>query len=133
MTAALTLANDGLPVKIVERESALGGMLRDVHTLYPDRRNAAEMVAQKANAVSDHPNIEVLLDSQVTAIAEFVQRELKSKGIYPLGIEGLREGHWVLMDYADVIIHIFYEPIRTFYDLEGLWADAKRIEPIAAT
>jgi ribosome-associated protein len=64
---------------------------------------------------------------QVTAIAEFVQKELKSKGIHPLGIEGLREGHWVLMDYGDVIIHIFYEPIRTFYDLEGLWADAKRI------
>ncbi len=70
---------------------------------------------------------------QVTAIAEFVQRELKSKGLHPLGIEGLREGHWVLMDYGDVIIHVFYEPIRTFYDLEGLWADAKRIEPVAAT
>lgn len=65
---------------------------------------------------------------QATAIAEFVQRELKAKGIKSLGVEGLREGHWVLMDYGDVIIHVFYEPIRAFYDLEGLWDDAKRID-----
>ena len=65
---------------------------------------------------------------QVTAIAEFVEKELKGKGIKPLGVEGLRDGHWVLMDYGDVIIHIFYEPIRTFYDLEGLWSDAPRIK-----
>ena len=65
---------------------------------------------------------------QVSAIAEFVQKELKAKGITPLGIEGLREGHWVLMDYGDVLIHVFYEPVRIFYDLEGLWSDAKRVD-----
>jgi len=65
---------------------------------------------------------------QVAAIAEFVEGKLKGLGIRALGVEGIKEGHWVLMDYGDVIIHIFYEPIRTFYDLEGLWADAKRID-----
>jgi len=65
---------------------------------------------------------------QVSAIAEFVQKDLKAKGIKPLGIEGLREGHWVLMDYGDVLIHVFYEPVRIFYDLEGLWSDAKRVD-----
>lgn len=65
---------------------------------------------------------------QVSAIAEFVEQNLKDEGIRPLGIEGLREGHWVLMDYGDVVIHVFYEPVRTFYDLEGLWSDARRIE-----
>jgi ribosome-associated protein len=65
---------------------------------------------------------------QVSAIADFVEQDLKTKGVKPLGIEGTREGHWVLMDYGDVIIHVFYEPIRIFYDLEGLWSDAKRIE-----
>ena len=65
---------------------------------------------------------------QVSAIAEFVQKDLKAKGIKPLGIEGLREGHWVLMDYGDVLIHVFYEPVRIFYDLEGLWSDAKWVE-----
>ncbi|MBW1860141.1 MAG: ribosome silencing factor [Deltaproteobacteria bacterium] len=64
---------------------------------------------------------------QVSAIAESVEQDLKVKGIKSMGVEGLREGHWVLMDYGDVVIHIFYEPIRIFYDLEGLWSDAKRI------
>jgi ribosome-associated protein len=65
---------------------------------------------------------------QVTAIADHIKADLKKHKIRPLSIEGLKEGHWVVMDYGDVIIHVFYEPIRTFYDIEGLWADAKRIK-----
>ena len=63
----------------------------------------------------------------VEAIAESIQVDLKKKGIKPLSIEGKKEGHWVVMDYGHVIIHIFYEPVRALYDLEGLWIDAKRI------
>ncbi len=65
---------------------------------------------------------------QVTAIGEHVLRLLKKQGVKSLSVEGLKEGHWVLIDYGDVIIHIFYEPIRSFYNLEGLWSDAKRID-----
>jgi len=65
---------------------------------------------------------------QVTAIAEFIQTELKKAGINPLSVEGKKEGHWVLLDYGHVIIHVFYESVRNFYDLEGLWVDAKRIK-----
>jgi ribosome-associated protein len=65
---------------------------------------------------------------QVTAIAEFIQAELKKAGIKPLSVEGKKEGHWVLLDYGHVIIHVFYESVRNFYDLEGLWMDAKRIK-----
>ncbi|MFO8083388.1 MAG: ribosome silencing factor [Desulfobacterales bacterium] len=65
---------------------------------------------------------------QVKAIAEHIQVELKKQKIYPLATEGMSEGHWVLMDYGHVIIHIFYEPVRSFYDLEGLWIDAARIK-----
>ncbi len=64
---------------------------------------------------------------QVMAIAEFIQIDLKKHGIKPLGVEGIKEGHWVLLDYGHVIIHVFYELLRSFYDLEGLWTDAKRI------
>ena len=64
---------------------------------------------------------------QVTAIAEFVLEELKKHGIRALSVEGLKEGHWVLLDYGHVIVHVFYEPMRKFYDLEGLWIDATRI------
>jgi ribosome-associated protein len=65
---------------------------------------------------------------QVSAIADHIQVSLKKHAIQPLSVEGKKEGHWVLLDYGHVIIHVFYEPIRTFYDLEGLWIDAKRIE-----
>ena len=65
---------------------------------------------------------------QVAAIAEYIQAHLKKHQIKPLSVEGLKEGHWVLLDYGHVIIHVFYESVRWFYDLEGLWIDAKRIK-----
>ncbi|UCG07255.1 MAG: ribosome silencing factor [Desulfobacterales bacterium] len=68
---------------------------------------------------------------QVNAIAEHIQVDLKKHKIKPLSVEGLGQGHWVLLDYGHVIIHVFYEPVREFYDLEGLWVDAKRIETSA--
>jgi ribosome-associated protein len=64
---------------------------------------------------------------QVSAIADFIQMDLKSEGIRPLSVEGKKEGHWVLLDYGHVILHVFYEPLRDFYDLESLWIDAQRI------
>ena len=67
-------------------------------------------------------------DRQVQAIAQGIEEALKKKGIRPLGQEGMAGGRWILMDYEDVIVHIFLEPIRSFYDLEGLWIDAPRID-----
>ncbi len=64
---------------------------------------------------------------QVTAIAEHIHTQLKAERIQPLSVEGKREGHWVLMDYGAAVIHVFYEPVRRFYDLEGLWVDARRV------
>ena len=65
---------------------------------------------------------------QVAAIADHIHQTLKQHQIYPLSIEGKEQGHWVLLDYGHVIIHVFYQPLRQFYDLEGLWAEAKRLE-----
>jgi ribosome-associated protein len=64
---------------------------------------------------------------QVKAIAESIIVDLKKHKIKPLSVEGTGEGHWVLLDYGHVVIHVFYEPVREFFDLEGLWIDAKRI------
>ncbi|MGD8702568.1 MAG: ribosome silencing factor [Desulfosarcina sp.] len=65
---------------------------------------------------------------QVSAIAEHIQQDLKKQGIKALSVDGLKEGHWVLMDYGHVVIHVFYESTRRFYNLEGLWSDARRIQ-----
>lgn len=67
-------------------------------------------------------------DRQVQSIAASIREDLKGCGIIPLGIEGESLGKWVLMDYEDVIIHVFYEPIREFYDIERLWPDVPRME-----
>ena len=67
-------------------------------------------------------------DRQVQTIAQGIEENLTKLGIAPISIEGLNRGQWVLMDFADVIVHIFYQPIREFYDLESLWAHATRVE-----
>jgi ribosome-associated protein len=67
-------------------------------------------------------------DRQVQAIAAHIEEKLGKEEIHPLSIEGKREGRWVLLDYGDVVIHVFYQPVREFYDLERLWSDAPRIE-----
>jgi ribosome-associated protein len=65
---------------------------------------------------------------QVSAIAEHVRISLRAGGLRPLHVEGEKEGHWVLLDYGHVVVHVFYEPVRNFYDLESLWSDAPRID-----
>lgn len=64
---------------------------------------------------------------EVQAISESIQKFLKEAGIRPLGVEGEANGQWILLDYDDVVISVFYEPIRAFYDLENLW-DAPRMK-----
>jgi ribosome-associated protein len=66
-------------------------------------------------------------DRHVQAIASHIEVSGKQAGVYPLGMEGFREGRWILLDYGDIVIHIFHEPVRKFYDLERLWKDAPQI------
>ena len=64
----------------------------------------------------------------VQSIAEHIEVALGQRRVKPLGVEGLTEGQWVLVDYNDVIVHVFYNPMRAFYDLEGLWWEARQVE-----
>ncbi len=66
-------------------------------------------------------------DRQTRAIASHIEDTMGRGGIEPLGVEGMTEGRWVLMDYDEVIVHVFQEEVRSFYDLEGLWGEAPRI------
>ena len=63
---------------------------------------------------------------QVKAIVNAIEKSLKEQGIRPLHIEGLTEGRWVLLDYDELIIHVFLEETRYFYNLERLWRDVPR-------
>jgi len=64
----------------------------------------------------------------VQGLAEAIEGKLRSKRVKASNAEGLRDGMWVLLDFDDVVVHIFYHEQRKFYDLEGLWHEAKRIE-----
>ena len=66
-------------------------------------------------------------DRQASAIADHIDGILSRSGSRPLSIEGRRSSQWVLMDFGDVIVHIFRQDVRKHYALERLWADAKRI------
>jgi ribosome-associated protein len=67
-------------------------------------------------------------DRQVDAIAEHVSHELKLRGQYLLGQEGSGSGRWTLLDFGAFVIHVFYHPVREFYDLESLWIEAPRVK-----
>ncbi|MDR1726355.1 MAG: ribosome silencing factor [Acidobacteriota bacterium] len=66
---------------------------------------------------------------QVQAIADEVEARLKEEaGVRPDHIEGYRNAEWVLLDYSDLVVHVFSKNARVYYDLERLWRDAKKIE-----
>ncbi len=68
-------------------------------------------------------------DRQVSAIARGIEEDLKLKyGARCSGVEGLPQGNWVLLDFGDVVVHIFHQDTRGYYDIEGLWLDADRVE-----
>jgi ribosome-associated protein len=67
-------------------------------------------------------------DTQVQAISEAIDGALRTQGERPVSVEGLPHAQWVLMDYGDVVVHIFYVPVREFYHLERLWVRAPHVE-----
>jgi ribosome-associated protein len=73
-------------------------------------------------------------DRQVKAIGDEIEAELQKTGAKPIRREGERDLHWLLLDYADVIVHVFHQEDRAYYELERLWKDAPdvRWEPATA-
>jgi len=67
-------------------------------------------------------------DRQVDAIADGVCETLSARGRRPIGREGARNGRWVLIDFGDVVVHVFYHPLREVFDIESLWIDAPRVK-----
>ncbi len=69
--------------------------------------------------------------AQVGAVADWIEQTLAQSGMHPSHIEGQAEASWLLMDYGDVVVHIFDEQARVYYNLEKLWGDAPRV-PLSA-
>ena len=73
-------------------------------------------------------------DRHVASIAEGVDSALSQVGWRAISVEGLPKGHWVLIDFVDIVVHVFSADTRSLYDIDGLWMDARRLQvPDAAT
>lgn len=71
---------------------------------------------------------------QVRTIAEEVEEQVKRQsGDGPLRVEGMDDARWVLLDFGDVVVHVFLEEVRAFYELERLWGDVPRLDWAAPT
>jgi ribosome-associated protein len=67
-------------------------------------------------------------DRHVQSVADGVKKAMRDDmGRMPIGIEGNGDGQWSLIDYGEIVVHVFYHPIREHYDLEGLWSEAPRV------
>ena len=72
---------------------------------------------------------------QSKGILASIEKELKARGLYAIGVEGREEGWWILIDYGSVVIHIQHTEARAYYDLDSYWGDCPvvKLEPIAPT
>lgn len=92
---------------------------------------AEDVVLLDVKGISSFTDYFVIMSGRSTrhvqGLAEAIESELRSKRVKASRAEGLQDGMWVLLDFDDVVVHIFYHDQREFYDLEGLWHDAVRI------
>lgn len=95
-------------------------------------RNARDPVLLDLRGLSDATDYFLIAsgdsDTHTRAIADHILERMEAAGVEPAGIEGRNAGRWILIDYIDVIVHIFLPRVRAFYDLERLWGDAPRRE-----
>jgi ribosome-associated protein len=95
-------------------------------------RKAQELVVLDLRGISSATDYFLLgsgtSDIQVRSIAEHIIEEMKKEGVRPGHVEGLEGGRWVLIDYIDFVVHVFHPQARSFYQLEGLWGDARRLD-----
>jgi ribosome-associated protein len=97
-----------------------------------DDKKAHDILALDISGIASFANYFLLCtgDSsrQIQAIADAIEEQLKAFGIRPSHVEGYRHAEWILMDYVDLVVHIFSKNARTYYDLERLWRDGKKLD-----
>ena len=97
-----------------------------------DAKKASDLVALDISGIATFANYFLICtgDSsrQIQAIADEVEQRLKANGIRPSHVEGYQNAEWILMDYIDLVVHIFSKNARAYYDLERLWRDGKKLD-----
>lgn len=95
-------------------------------------RNAREAVVLDLRGLSDAADYFLIAsgdsDTHTRAISDNILDKMEQAGFRPVGVEGQGAGRWILLDYVNVIVHIFLPRVRDYYQLERLWGDAPRID-----
>jgi ribosome-associated protein len=94
-----------------------------------NEKKAENLVAMRVRELVQYTDYFIILsghsDRQVAALRDHIQKRVKADlGLNPFRVEGTDNNHWVILDFSDVVVHIFYEPTREFYNLEELWEEA---------
>jgi ribosome-associated protein len=97
-----------------------------------DSKKASDIVAMDISGIATFTDYFLICtgDSsrQMHAIADEVEKQLAANGIRPSHIEGYQNAEWILMDFVDLVVHIFSKSARSYYDLERLWRDGKELD-----
>ena len=101
-----------------------------VHSL--DSHKAEDLTALQVTSLTSIADVFLLASgssaTQVRSLADYLEEELGRQGIHPLRSDGYDAGDWISLDYGDMLVHLFRQETRAFYDLEHLWADAHRMD-----
>ncbi len=123
-----------MAVTRIQNRKASEQLARRIAALCQDNK-AQDVVILDLEGVTDMTDFFVIAsgtsDTHVRSTAERVVEELKATGEGPNHVEGATQGRWALVDFVDVVLHVFHPSMRTFYQLERLWSDA-RVIPVAA-
>ncbi|HYF50561.1 MAG TPA: ribosome silencing factor [Planctomycetota bacterium] len=97
-----------------------------------DEKKGTDIVCYNLKGMSDITDYLVIVTAhskaQIRAIVESIHKELKQLGVRKIGREGSETGQWILLDYADCVIHVFSPQLREYYGLESVWGDAPKLE-----
>lgn len=128
-------SRDPVPLDVVwERISEQGEPLPELRCVVEAalERNARAPIVLDLRGLSDVTDFFVIAtgdsDTHTRAISQNIVDRAREAGFRPVGVEGINQGHWVLMDFVGLIAHVFLDPVREFYRLEDLWGDAPRFD-----
>ena len=95
-------------------------------------RKPKSVTALMVSELTSYTDMVVIVEAgssrQVTSLSEHIIKSLKGSKIKATGTEGIKEGQWALLDFGHLIIHVFESGAKAFYDLEGLWSDARQVD-----
>ncbi len=116
---------------MAERKASPGEPIARRAAALASELKASDIVVLDLRGVTDMTDFFVIAsgtsDTHVRAVAEHIQAGLKAGGVSTSMTEGLTQGRWALLDYADCVVHVFHPTLRQYYQLERLWSDATRV------